>query len=146
MWAAEYEIPVKSYRGDNSVYKSVLFKEDLEQKHQKMSYSGMGSHSQNVVTERTIQTLITSARTMMLHQALLSPEKIDIHLWSFALDKAVYLHNHLLSTSSFIAPLKIYKCSKLNTSVLGNENDWECPAYILDPKLQDSKNFPKWDP
>ena len=71
LWAAEHGVSVKNYRGDNGVYKSKLFKEDLEQRHQKMSYSGVGVYGQNGVAERAIQTVVSSARTMMLHQALL---------------------------------------------------------------------------
>ena len=71
LWASEHGVSIKSYRGDNGVYKSELFKDDLKQRHQKMSYSGVGAHGQNGVAERAIQTVVTSARTMMLYQALL---------------------------------------------------------------------------
>ena len=50
---------------------------------------------QNGVAEQAIQTVVTSARTMMLHQALLWPEHFDMWLWPFALDQAAYLCNHL---------------------------------------------------
>ena len=29
--------------------------------------------------------------------------------------------------------------------MLRNEHTWGCPAYVLDPKLQDGKKLPKWD-
>ncbi len=51
LWAAEHGVSVKSYRGDNGVYKSKLFKEYLEERQQKMSYSGVGAHGQNGVAE-----------------------------------------------------------------------------------------------
>ena len=35
-----------------------------------MSLSGVGDHGKNGVTERAIHTVVNSARTMMLHQAL----------------------------------------------------------------------------
>ena len=146
LWAAEHGVSVKSYRGDNGVYKSQLFKEDLEQRHQKMSYSGVGAHGQNGVAERAIQTVVTSARTMMLHQALLWPEHFDMRLWPFALDQAAYLYNHLPNKFSPVAPLEIFTGSKLDSSILRNEKVWGCPAYVLDPKLQDGKKLPKWDP
>ena len=111
-----------------------------------MSYSGVGAHGQNGVAERAIQTVVTSARTMMLHQALLWPEQFDMRLWPFALDQAAYLYNHLPNKFSPVAPLELYTGSKLDSSVLRNEKVWGCPAYVLDPKLQDGKKLPKWDP
>ena len=80
LWAAEHGVSIKSYRGDNGVYKSKLFKEDLEERQQKMSYSGVGTHGKNGVAERAIQMVVTSARTMMLHQASLWPEQFDMRL------------------------------------------------------------------
>ena len=35
LWALQHGVTIKSYRGDNGVYKSTLFKEDLAQRHQK---------------------------------------------------------------------------------------------------------------
>ena len=64
-------VRIESYRGDNGVYKSKEFKDDLIARQQIMSYSGVGVHGQNGVSERGISTVVNSARTMMLHQALL---------------------------------------------------------------------------
>ena len=58
-----------------------------------MSYSGVGTHGKNGVTERAIQPIVTSARTMMLHQALLCPAHFDMRLWPFALEHAAYICN-----------------------------------------------------
>ena len=124
LWAAEDSVSIKSYRGDNCVYNSKLFKEDLEERQQKMLYSGVGAHGQNGVAERAIQTVVTSAFTMMLHQDLLWPEQFDIQLWPFALDQAAYLYTHLPNNFSPVAPLEIYTGSKLDSSVLINEKVW----------------------
>ena len=83
---------------------------------------------------------------MMLHQALFWPEQFDMRLWPFALDQAAYLYNHLPNKFSPVAPLELYTGSNLDSSVLRNENVWGCPAYVLDPKFQDRKKLPKWDP
>ena len=80
LWAAEYVVSIKTYRGDNGVYKSQLFKEDLAARHQKISYSRVGAHGQNGVAERSIQTVVNLSRTMMLHRALLWPEHFDMQL------------------------------------------------------------------
>ena len=105
LWAVEHGMYIKSYRGDNGVYKSKLFKKDLEERQQKISYSGVGAHGQNGVAERAIKTVVTSARTMTLHQALLWPEQFDMCLWPFSLDQAAYLYNHLPNKLSPVVPL-----------------------------------------
>ena len=73
-----------------------------------MSYSGVGAHGQNGVAKRAIQTVVTSARTMMLHQTLLWPEQFDMCIWPFTLDQVVYLYNHLPNKFSPVAPLELY--------------------------------------
>ena len=87
-----------------------------------MTYSGVGAHGQNGVAERAIQTVLTSSRTMMIHQALLWPEHFDMRLWPFALDQAAYLHNRMpIDPSSVLAPLEIHSGSKLDKSILRSE-------------------------
>ena len=59
-----------------------------------MTYSGVGTHGKNGITERGIKTVVHSSRTMMMHQVFLWPEKFDVRLWSFVMENAVYLWNH----------------------------------------------------
>ena len=71
---------IRHYHGDNGVYKSKEFREDLATRYQVMTYSEVGVYGQNGVVERAIQTVVNSARTMMLHQALLWPDYFDMRL------------------------------------------------------------------
>ena len=89
--AEEVGVKIQSYRGDNGVYKSKAFKDDLVRRGQTMTFSGVGAHAQNGVAERWIRTVVNSAKIMMLHQALLWSEQFDTRLWPFALTHAVYL-------------------------------------------------------
>ena len=82
----------------------------------------------------------------MIHQEFLWPEQFDMRLWPFALQHAAYLWNHCPNVDSGVAPLEIYTGSTLDQSILRNEKVWGCPSYVLDPKLQDGKKLPKWDP
>ena len=34
----------------------------------------------------------------------------------------------------------------MDRTVLPNEKNWDYPAYALDPKLQEGKKLPKWNP
>ena len=67
-------IKIATYRGNNGVYKSVAFQQELKRCHQNMSFSGVDTHEQSTVTELVIQKVTYSARTMMLHRGLLWPE------------------------------------------------------------------------
>ena len=67
------------------------------------------------------------------------------NLWPFAIDYAVYMHNHLPINNMRISPVE-----KLTNTIFPHYNHlirahtFECPVYILDPHLQDSKKVPKW--
>ena len=111
-----------------------------------MSYSGVGVHQQNGVAERGISTVVNSSRTMMIHQALLCPEHFDMHLWPFALSHAAYLWNILSNGLNGLTPTEIFTGTKMENKDLRNQKIWGCPTYVLEPKLQDGKKLPKWNP
>ena len=77
------------------MYKSALFSDAVDKQHHTMTFSGVGAHSKNSVVEHAIQTIVSSARTMMLHQVLYWPAHFDMRFSPFALEYAVYLWNHL---------------------------------------------------
>ena len=111
-----------------------------------MDLSGLSVNGQNGLAERAIQTVVNSAREMMLHKALHWPEYFDRRMWPFTLSHAAYLWNHLPSVSHGLTLLEIYTGTKQDIKVLRNENTWGWPAYVLDAKLQDGKKLPKWIP
>ena len=65
--AAESGVQIKHYRGDNGVYRSSAFKKNIQKRQQNITFFGVGLHGKNGVAERIIQTMVNSARTMMLH-------------------------------------------------------------------------------
>ena len=83
---------------------------------------------------------------MMLHASLCWPEVSDASLWPMALSYAVYVWNITPSMDTRISPLEFFLETKFNFSIIQNTQVWGCPAYILDPHLQDGKKFPKWKP
>ena len=78
--ASEHGIQVKTYHGENGGFKSKIFKDDINKGNQHLTLSGVGAHGQNGVAERAIGTVVNSAWTIMLHQALLWSEHFDIRL------------------------------------------------------------------
>jgi hypothetical protein len=139
-------VPIESYRGDNGVYRTTEFQKDLYIRGQTMSFSGVGAHHQNGTAEKAIRTISESSRAMMLHAALHWPEQMSLDLWPFAIDYAVYLWNRMPRMDSGVSPLELFCGCKVDTDVLRTSRVWGCPAYVLDPTIQDGKKLPRWKP
>ena len=112
--AEEVVVKVLTYRGDNGVSKSKDFKDDLARRGQTKTYYSVGEHDQNGVAERGIPIIVNSARTTMLHQALLWPENFDMGVWYFDLSYAAYLWNILPNGMNGLTPTEIYTGKKMN--------------------------------
>ena len=69
---------------------------------------GVGAHHQNGHAETSIRTIMTMARTMMLHAAVHWPDMADPALWPMAVHHAVYLYNHLPNPSTGLSPHDMY--------------------------------------
>ena len=83
-------VVIKGYHTDNGIFDSSEFMEELLKKQQKIIFSGAGSSHQNGAAERAIKTVVTMARTMLMHAALRCPEDtFSTDLWPMAMDYAV---------------------------------------------------------
>ena len=75
-------VVVKHYHSDNGVFNSKLFKSDMELLEQKFTKSGVGAHHQNAVAERAIGYIMSRARRMLFHMAMMWPaEGGSMELW-----------------------------------------------------------------
>ena len=90
--------------------------------------------------------MVYHAHTMMLHASLRWPEVSDASLWPMALSYAVYLWNITPSMDTGLAPLELFSGTKFDFPLICNTHVWGCPAYVLDPHLQDGKKLLKWKP
>jgi hypothetical protein len=143
--AATHNVRVRHYHCDNGVFNSDEWKEHANQRHQGLSYSSVGAHHQNGVAERMIRTIVSRARTMLLHATGLWPDVIYTALWPSATKYAVDLHNSLRRNNS-MSPSELFSKSKDHASRAPDMRTWGCPVYVLDAKLQDGVKLPKWDP
>ena len=66
---------IKGYHTDNGIFNSSEFMEELLKKQQEIRFSGAGASHQNGSAERTIKTVVTMERTMLMHAALRYPEE-----------------------------------------------------------------------
>ena len=137
---------VKKYHSDNGVFASEAFKKDCDSKSQTYSFSGVGAHHQNGVAERNIKTVAQWARACMLHAATHWPARFSIRLWPLALAYAVWVFNRLPQRDTGLCPNEIWSGSRCGHEDFRRAHVFGCPVYVLDPRLQDGKKIPKWDP
>ena len=113
---------------------------------QTISFCGPEAHHQNGVTKRAIQTIISKARTMMVHADAHWPEEFDKRLWPFAMDYASHLWNRTPRMDGSRAPLEKllnidFKCNDLLRARV-----WGCPAYFLESAAKKNSSLvKKWD-
>ena len=68
--------------------------EQLLKKQQKIRFSGASTSHINRAAERAIKSVVTMARTMLMHAALRCPEyTLSTDLWPMAMDYAVWVYN-----------------------------------------------------
>jgi hypothetical protein len=143
----EYGVQIKQYAADNHPFRSTAWVADCAVQQQlPTKHSGVGAHHQ-VLAERNIQTIFNWSRADLLHFVLHWPQvaKNRDDLWPFAVDYAVYMHNHLPTRDSRISPVELFTNTIFaNYNHLTRAHVFGCPVYVLDPRLQDSKKIPKW--
>jgi hypothetical protein len=147
-WARQVAgVKIQKYHADNGIFNSLAFLEHIHAMDQEIDFSGVGAHHQNGVAERAIRTVTEWARTMLLHAMLHWPDEVDLDLWPFAMDHAIYLWNHLPNEHTGVAPVEVFTGQVLDDfDFLKSVQVFGCPCYVLDPKLQDGKKLPKWVP
>ncbi len=67
----------------------------------------------------------------------------NLVLRSFAVNCAVWLHNHIPDNLSGLTSLELLTKTKANHCDLLCSHVWGCPVYVLDAKLHDGQKMPK---
>ena len=144
--ASRCGVHIDTYHTDNGVFKSNAWQQQLQADLQDYDFSGVGAHHQNGNAERAIQTVVYRARALMLHAQFHWPDEFDQDLWPFALSYSAWLYNHTPGKTNGLAPMELFCGTKMSCEYLRRARVWGCPTYILDPRLQDGKKIPKWEP
>jgi Reverse transcriptase (RNA-dependent DNA polymerase) len=145
--ARDSGVIIQKYQSDNgSAFTSGQYTQHLTEFKQVTRFAGVGAHHQNGIAERNIQTIMSMARTMMIHAAIRWPETTDTCLWPMAVDYAVFIHNHLPNKHSGLSPIDLFTRTRWPTHKMNDLHVWGCPTYVLDPRVQDGKKLPKWTP
>jgi hypothetical protein len=145
--ARQYGVKVMHYHCDNGTFTARNFVNEVWERGQSISFSGVGAKFQNAVAESAVRTVTYMARTMMLHAALRWPEAYSADLWPFAMSYACHVYNNLPRRETGMSPEEAYVRDKLDTEdILRSLLPWGCPAYVLQHQLQDDNSLPKWKP
>ena len=130
---------IKGYHTDNGVINSSEFIEKLLKKQQKIIFREAGDSHQNGAAKRAIKTVVTMARTMPMHAALICPEEtLSTDIWPMAMDYAVWVYNRTPDMQSGLSAIEIWSRSRFEpvSETLRNCHVWGCLTYVLEPKLQ----------
>ena len=139
-------VSVDAYHTDNGIYKSIDFLHALSTNSQKIAFSGVDAQFQNGIAENAIKTVVSQARTIMLHAALRWPEESNKTLWPLALSQAAHLYNRTPNRESGMSPEEIFTSTRSDHHALLHAHPWGCPVYVLDPTLRGGHKIPKWRP
>jgi Reverse transcriptase (RNA-dependent DNA polymerase) len=143
----DFGIIVQDYHTDNSTtFRSEEFTKHLSTFFQTIDFAGVGAHHHNGVAERGIQTIMSMARTVLLHAAIHWPDASDPQLWPMAVDHAVFVYNRLPDITTGMSPLDLLSGVRWQVQKLHDLHVWGSPTYVLDPTLQDGRKLPRWTP
>ena len=143
----DYGVVPKTYMSDNgSAFTSRDFTEHLSNYHQISKFAGVGAHHHNAIAERSIRTIMSIARTMMMHAAIHWPDMAKTTLWPMAVSHACFLWNHVPDPSNGLSPHDIFVRSRWPTRRFHDLHVWGCPTYVLDKAIQDGRKIPRWKP
>ena len=101
-------VMIKGYHTDNGIFNSSDFMEELLNKQQHIRFSGAGASHQNGVAERSIKTVVTMERTMLMQAALRCPDDtLSTDLWPMVMYYAVWVYNKTPDMQSGLSAIEI---------------------------------------
>ena len=86
-------VPTNYISDSGTAFTSKDFQEHLSHYKQIIQFVGTSAHHHNSIAEQSIHTIMSIARTMMLHAATHWPEMADATMWPLAVDYAVHTFN-----------------------------------------------------
>jgi Reverse transcriptase (RNA-dependent DNA polymerase)/GAG-pre-integrase domain len=145
LYANSYGISVSHYHADNGRFSDKMWRNDILDKGQRLTFSGVGAHHQNGRAEKRIRDLQELARASLMHASKRWAVAINSHLWGYALRHANDCINSTPFPGNDMPPIELFSESKVSSNVR-DHHPFGCPAYILDSNLQGNKKIPKWSP
>ena len=145
LFCRDHGVVPQSYLSDNAkCFTSKEFTEKLLLFEQVIRFAGVGAHHHNGNAERSIRTIMSIARTMMLHSVIHWPDVSDVTIWPMAVSHAAFLHNHMPNMETGLSPVDIFMKLPWQQHKFHDFHVWGCPVYVLDKSLADGKKLPRW--
>ena len=143
----DYGVVPKTYTSDNGkAFTSRDYTEHLSKFHQINKFAGVGAHHQNAIAERSIRTIMSIARTMMMHAAIHWPDMAQANLWPMAVTHACFLWNHVPDPSTGLSAQDLFSRTRWPQRRFHDLHVWGCPTYVLNKTIQDGNKIPRWQP
>ena len=139
-------VPTNYISDSGSAFTSKEFRKRLESYKQIITFVGTSAHHHNAVAERAIRTIMSIARTMMIHAATHWPEMADATLWPLAVNYAVYIFNRVPNRETGLSALDVFTSTRQPLRRLHDLHVFGSPAYLLDKSIADGKKIPRWKP
>jgi hypothetical protein len=144
-FAKRYNVTVDSYHADNGAFRSETFQKSIEDKNQKLHFSGVNAQWQNVLVERSNGTLCAASRSMINHAISRWDKTIPAELWPFAIQHAATIYNTTKCRSHDydLCPWEQFtgQRSKLDQTDM---HPLFCQVYVLDRRMQEGTSPTKW--
>eukprot|EP00978_Attheya_sp_CCMP212_P040126 scaffold215756_cov65-Attheya_sp.AAC.1 len=134
-YAKQRGIDVLHYHADNGRFADNMFRNDVLDKGQTISYCGVNAHWQNGIAEKKIRDLTEQARTIWLFAQNRSPIAVSIHLWPYALRSANDSLNHAPRILDKVIPVEAFTGGE-SPMLICQQHTFGCPVYALNNKLQ----------
>jgi hypothetical protein len=139
-------IPIEYLTDNGSAFTSSGFADKLRTFEQIVNFAGTGAHHQNALAERTIGTIMSISRTMLMHASTHWPEVIDTNLWPMAVAHAIFIWNRMPDPTNGLSPIDVWRKSRYEHRQFHDLHVWGCPMYVLDKRLADGTSLPRWKP
>ena len=105
-------VPTNYISDSGTAFTSKEFRERLKDYRQIINFVGTSAHHHNAVAERAIRTIMSIARTMMMHCSTHWPEMTDATLWPLAVDYAVYIVQRVPDRDTGLSPLDVFTATR----------------------------------
>ena len=131
---------------NGAAFTSAQFQDHLRDFQQVSKFAGAGAHHHNAQAERSIRTIMSISRAMLLHSAIHWPDMANPSLWPMAVSHAVFLWNHVPSLQTGLSASDIFTKSRWPQHRFHDLHVWGCPTYVLDKTIADGMKIPRWKP
>ena len=139
-------VPLKYLTDNGTAFLSEEFVESLKEFQQHTIRGAPGAHHHNGIAERNIRTIMTIARTMLIHRSIHWPEVSTTILWPLAVLHAQYLFNHMPNPKLGFSPYELFTRTKIDHGDFNHLHVWGCPVYVLSPSILNGVKLPRWVP